>query len=114
MNELSWMLYFADVLPSIGVTLFFTPLIIGIVLSVSMFGTYLDGYTDANKAIRVATKRVSPFLVMFFVMGLLIPSQKTIYMIVGSQVTEEAIASETGKRVLDAVNRKLDEYISKE
>ena len=42
------------------------------------------------------------------------PSSKTMYLILGSEIGEEAINSETGKRVQNVINKKLDEYLGED
>ena len=43
--------------------------------------------------------------------GLLIPNQKTVYMMAGAYVSQKMVQSETADKVVKIVNRKLDDYL---
>jgi len=59
----------------------------------------------------VFNKKTLFFFIFVICLEIIIPSTKTMYLIMGSEVGEEVIKSETGQRVQDAINKKLDEYL---
>lgn len=115
MNDLSWMLYLAGVIPSLGETMGVFAFICGVafIATAIIRGScpYPEDFPSLMKWSKT-TLKVLPFaFVLCFLLSAFIPSQRTIYLIMGSELGEEVIQSETGKRVLDAVNKKLDEYL---
>ena len=51
------------------------------------------------------------FCLGVWMMGLLIPNQKTVYMMAGAYVSQKMVQSETADKVVKIVNRKLDDYL---
>ncbi len=51
-------------------------------------------------------------VVIFMSLTIIVPSTKTMYLIAGSEIGEGIVVSETGKRVQEAINKKLDEYLT--
>ena len=125
MNDLSWFLYLADVIPPIGHARMF----IGVGSVLFMFAVTGAASMDADLAEKypnVSKKEAAradvafsflkrghrwAFIIIIMLVGALIPSQKAMYLIMGSEISEEVINSETGKRVQKAINKKLDEYL---
>lgn len=105
MNNLSWLIYFADVLPGFGLTLAVLSLI-----SLIIFGTVLLVLAMAGE-----WSKASPYWKWIFVpiVGLLlavpIPAKETIYMIAASEVGEEALATPEVAKIRMLINKYLDE-----
>jgi hypothetical protein len=122
MNKLSWFLYAVDVVGSLREFLVaaFIIVFIGILLTLVFGHMVIDTsqYGDEKKA---SHKKLNEALIKPIVVAMLIsfftvfiPSQKTMYLILGSEVGESVVMSETGQRVQDAINKRLDEYLSEE
>lgn len=115
MNSLSWFLYLADVIPSLG-GVFVLMCVCCIMFYV--VGAWIVGmeYSDREKVFtpfyRKHRKKVFIFCILFAFIASVTPTQRTMYLILGSETTEAAMNSETGQRVLNAVNKKLDEYLT--
>lgn len=106
MNELSWFVYIAQVLPNLGVTMAFSALI----SIVMMIGFYVYGMTARSDGTRYPSlypqarengmKVLStlhkiwwiPIVILF--LSTLIPSKQTLYMIAASQIGEQVIQLE--------------------
>ena len=131
MNNLSWFLYAVDVIESIGLLLnhiviwSFIMAIISIIVAVSMINVkkqYIiienaDEIMEINKMgkniLSFVKKSIKPFFIVLAV-STFFPSEKTMYLMLGSEIGEKVIQSETSKRVYDILNKKLDEYLSVE
>lgn len=119
MNNLSWLMYIADVLPSIGTFSF----VLGFIGTVAVFAftfIYAMFKEDAMETIREDRwKDVNPFswcwwLLLFvplLVLSLLIPPKETIYMIAASEAGEVMVTSEYGKELIQELKLILDNQI---
>jgi hypothetical protein len=128
MNNLSWMLYFAEVCENIGVFFCIIGLIgtlislIAIIISYCFMSDYRCYNEVNNEGVTVrfdknylfargwfkTARCVLPVCFFLWTVGLALPSKQTIYLIIASETGEEVIKSETGKKALEAVNRYLD------
>jgi hypothetical protein len=125
MNDLSWLLYGAEVLANLGIFL----VVVGLSgLLVSCVGTFVgivleqdnlkygEEDKDYKKAIRLrglATR----YAVIFFVItsvAMFLPSKQTMYMIAASEMGEEAIQTPEFAKVRKLVNQHLDDALSGE
>lgn len=111
MNNLSWFLYFADVVGEIngaGIIVIFG----AIVFSVLCFmRASVDDDFDVVKPYlwrALSTVLVATVLVIF------IPNKSTIYAIAASEMGEDAMQSKTGGKALRALNAWLDRQIEGE
>jgi hypothetical protein len=108
MNQLSWFLYFADVVSGLGLTL-------GMLSFVCLFAGLVW------LAIRVETEQARPLilpirlLIAAFPVGLLlanvIPGKNTMYAIAASELGEQVVTSDTGKKVASALEAWLDKQL---
>lgn len=126
MNGLSWFLYAADMIESLGnkVSIVLFMLIIGIVVayltakanqSWSLIHPDSDGSKKEAALASTILTNISKYIKIFIfllVVQVILPSERTMYLILGSESVELASMSETGKRVQDAINKKLDEYLT--
>ncbi len=116
MNSLSWFLYIVDVAVGVGDTIsivFWVGLVLVACLGVS--AVVFNECASSEKAEECVTwiKKVLRVLLVMLCIEVGIPSQKTMYLILGSETGEELVTSETAKRVHKVVNMKLDEYLEK-
>lgn len=114
MNNLSWFLYFADVLPSLsslsGVAgLVFTAFFIVYVIFVVSSETWPCNSVEENQRVLDREKNLpSKFKwlsvpLFLFVLAVLIPSKETIYLIAGSEAGEAVVTSEEGQEILSDI-----------
>jgi len=122
MNSISWFLYAVDVLGGISKIVEILGFCVGVgtvLYLIAMAVIHVDIYDDDKQKIHIAQvwKQLKINIKIFLIaslIGAVIPSSKTMYLIMGSEVSEEIVTSETGQRVQDAINKKLDEYLSDE
>lgn len=108
MNDLSWLIYFADVIGglrvAISVSLFASVFLIPWACSVA--GQFYD--------VEVHDLPFKSIAAWFFILGLFLiitPSQSTIYAIAASEMGEEVLESETASKAMKAVDAWLDRQI---
>jgi ABC-type Co2+ transport system permease subunit len=116
MNQLSWLLYLADVSDSSeGWLIFFGGLatVVSLTSLLVLCNTPLD-----EKGVRAAagnTMLVSvPATLVCVLLSVLLPSRDTVYAIAASELGEQVLTSETGQRAGRALNAWLDKQISNE
>lgn len=123
MNQLSWLIYWADVAPSLSQAVFTTL----ILLLIAYLGTtYIFNLlsNDAEHPCDLDPKadhyrRINLFLVVPMIVTLvstsLIPSNReTYYAIAASEVGEEIVKSETAGKAMQALNNWLDDQMESE
>ena len=113
MNQLSWLLYLADVSASSeGWLIFFgsmATLLSGIFLLIIMG---MKGDEETPPAFLGQTLFVSiPTMVICILLSALLPSRETVYAIAASELGEQVLTSETGQRAGRALNAWLDKQI---
>lgn len=112
-------IYFADVLPSLGGALIaFPTLFLTIYIIISSINEASESYGSAKT---VKIKNILPsgkvliVCILSITIGILIPSEKTIYMMggvgVGSKVIDDVSKSERFEKVMTIIDYKLDEII---
>lgn len=126
MNNISWFLYWVDVVGSLGTiigiigvvgsVLFIVSLLIGAMMksSSTVCPECESSKREAARAkaiFKLVNKKTLFIFGVIFFLEAFIPSTKTMYLIMGSEVGEEIVSSQTGQRVQDAINKKLDEYL---
>ena len=118
MNSLSWLLYFADVLPGISTTAGFI-----LTLATLVFFATAIGYNIANldESVTEDTRKFANRLFRnnIFVMViaaipfLFIPSKETFYLIAGSEAGEYVVTTPDGKEILgdikDVIKAQLED-----
>ena len=98
MNSLSWLIYLASIVE--GISAFF--------VFIAICGSFVLGVTSIGLGKNFFSKKIL-FFSFLFLIGLLIPNQKTLYMIAASEYGETAIKSETGQALLNTLREKLVE-----
>jgi hypothetical protein len=115
MNELSWMLYFAEIAETVG-TFFGVFGILGgltcITLAILFYGAASDTYGEEKEKYlstsRLFSRKLLPLAAFFVLLSCFIPSKQTIYLIIASETGEDVLKSPTGQKAIEAVNRYLD------
>lgn len=115
MNSISWFLYLAETIGTINV-------VSGIFLFLSISATCICGIIYANtydcsrhegltRFAKSWGERFSYLSVGLLFLTILVPSQKTLYLILASEAGEEVVTSDTGQKALNVINQKLDEML---
>ena len=68
--------------------------------------------TGIVKVVRTKLKLILIPALISLIIFIITPSRNTIYLMIGATATQELSVSETGQKVLKAINVKLDEIIS--
>lgn len=103
MNVQLW-IYLCDVVPKLGVS-------IGIVAFLSGAASILAFLLWINEDIKAKpVVRVSLLAALLTVVAVLIPSQKTMYLLMGTKGIEAVSNSEIGKKTQEILLQKLTEY----
>ena len=106
MNSLSWFLYFADAIASFSVMLLFVSIVLLLFLSIYAISRLVD-HKDSSYFKWIA---LPVFMLFLFT---LIPSKNTMYAIAASELGEEVVKSEIGKKSLKAIEQWIDSQINK-
>lgn len=114
MNSLSWLLYVADVLPTIsGVLSFFCALsmlastvayFITMAYVAEVHGEEKEVVIKANKI----TGRISLCSLFALLIALLIPSKETFYLIARSEAGEHIVESPRANELMNKINKVID------
>lgn len=111
MNNLSWFIYFVEVIPNISLFL----LVSG---QIALFGSlfimfcsipfYVESYdNDKPKYVewyKLYYKRILPILVFILLIAILIPSKETMYLIAGSELGETVVTSQEGQEIMNDIH----------
>ena len=126
MNNLSWFLYFADVLPNAAETsapigiIITVSTIVGIIVTAAIAGdaaTSFDRERRADGQKRLKDKEYLwplKFLwlgIPLIIISTLVPSRETIYLIAGSEAGQMAIESETGQALIDEIQLVIEHQL---
>lgn len=116
MNSLSWFFYLANVLPAISSFLF----AVGFSLSVGI-ALYVVAYKSPDHPFQGLLTGLFPFPyklcsvpLVFFLFSILIPQEKTIYMIAASEMGETVVQSEEAKELYDDLKGIIKGYLKEE
>ncbi len=120
MNSLSWMLYLIEVSGDVlAVTAFlgWAGLVIGGIGII--WGTILKLASEEKArdhkiaiAIRRVATRVFAVGIVAAAIATVIPSERTLYLIAGSELGETAVTSEDGQIIIDALRKKVISYLA--
>ena len=114
MNQLSWLLYLADVSASSeGWLIFFgvVAFVLGAISTIIYLGMKADG--EEPPKIMAPLSGYSIVTVMICVLlSVTLPSRETVYAIAASELGEQVLNSDTGQRAGRALNAWLDKQIS--
>lgn len=119
MNQLSWIIYLADVAGTAKGLCLTAVILSGVVFAAMAFAAMImsfDSYgDDALKPWKDLGNRAKKWAWVPAVAGLamaLVPSQGTLYAIAASEMGERALKSETGGKAVEALNAWLDRQIA--
>ena len=108
MNDLSWLLYAADVAGQLNAVAGFVAVVGGVS---GFFASVVmsDGNPTQSRKTFKTTAIVVSILALITIVT---PSRDTLYAIAASEVGEEALKSETAGKALDAINAWLDRQLA--
>lgn len=120
MNELSWLIYAADVAGSVKTVAVVGSIAIGMGCALSTFGGLMicsSSWSDEDekKTGRSLLNAWKKWVIAFsslVAIASLTPSQSTIYAIAASEMGERVITSETGGKAVKALNAWLDKQVA--
>lgn len=104
--ELALFIYIAGVIGNISSFFAVSAALTFIALVIYITNNYIDGFTE------VEIKKM--FIVVPFVFGFIstiIPSEKTMYLMLAGYTSQQVLQSETGNKIVKVINAKLDDYI---
>lgn len=112
-DTLFWAFYWVDVLSTLDDALFFGSTIgaVGAFIYVAVHDH--DKHVPQAATIRRGILRAGLPVLLAFLMVNMIPAKDTMYMMLATRVTDHAVSSETGQKLLRALNNQLDKYIEK-
>lgn len=97
MNALSFLIYLSSVIPNVGIMLFLAG-ILGLPVLVFIGGVW-SAETGNNQFPNLKPWLITCAVSLF--LSVLIPDQKTIYMIAASEMGEAVVTTETGQEVFN-------------
>ncbi len=115
MNSLSWLLYFAEISTNIS-SFAFVMMILSAIVSVSLTLAIMtsnkndmpDMFVENGPRIR----NIASWVFLISTLGLLFPSQNTVYLIIASESASTIVTSESGQKMINdiqnIVSLKLD------
>lgn len=121
MDLITW-LYLINVVSNIAAVLIVAAVFLSVALVINII-IYVDTVNrDYAKETNIISlkyiKTILPILCTVVVIASLIPSQKIMYLMLGAttaeKIAENPTIKNTGAKVLEVVNKKLDEYLQKE
>lgn len=117
MNDLSWLIYVADVSDNLDTFLWllmFLSIVGGIIWAAT--GMSNNGFKEAEWRAwrRIGLALLLPCFLFGLVIGSVVPAKDTIYAIAASEMGETVLKSETGNKAVGALNAWLDRQIAGE
>jgi hypothetical protein len=115
MNDLSWIIYLADVADNLDWLLFWMGLIglLGLIISALIWMNDGDNWPTANRQ-RTMYYFFTPMFFFGAIVGAIIPAKETLYAIAASELGEEIVRSPTAGKAVAALNSWLDRQIAGE
>jgi hypothetical protein len=112
MNNLSWLLYFGDIVNNIqglcGAVIAIGG-IASICLTAAFFSTLAGYQKEEHQVIAKWLRRILTIISLAGLIVVFVPSKQTIYLIAASETGEQVLNSPTGQKAVAAINRYLDE-----
>jgi hypothetical protein len=109
MSEFLFFLWLADVVDRLG-GLVFMSFFAAAVYCVFAWVAVSDCDLSAEKAVSIGRKLVC-FVCVLGLLAFIAPSKQTIYIAAAGSATNTALQTETGKKLVQAFNKKVDEYL---
>jgi len=128
MNSLSWLIYAAELIPSLAALLswvgFFSIIgfalyvIVGCIINEDCYNSDSEAVKERKRDWWSEAKYLPSFKqVMFvscvFLVSVLLPSKETIYLVAGSEAGEAVVASEEGREILSDIQEIIDIQMNK-
>lgn len=110
MNNLSWFLYFAEVIPSLGHAAMLIFIIVLLVGGVILFVWTMEWYTDDAPKPWFGVYLTT--LVVCLLVSVLTPSEETIYLIAGSEAGEAVVTSPEGQEILNDIHTIIKQQLN--
>ena len=114
MNDLSWLLYLANVSGNIGVTMAFVLFVGGFITFCATIGFFASGaheYEDDRKPFIKGFKWLGVVMTVAAIVGVLTPSRNTVYAIAASEMGERVLETETAGKAFKALDAWLDRQL---
>ena len=108
MNNISWWLYLAEVIPNFGTGLAILAFIgaaIGTITSAIL--TFEPSLSEEDKERKLCYKILTASVVGIL-LSMLFPSKETIYLILGSEVGETVVSSPEGKEIINDIREVIN------
>jgi len=119
MNTLSWLLYFSEVSQNFGALLVTFGVISTIIWAIFTLSETLIPNEDKSDSFREKVpglRKTLGIVAIVGFLGMLFPSQNTVYLIIASESAEMVATSETGQQMLldiqEIVSAKLEEMVN--
>ena len=103
MTSLSWLLYFAEVSSNIGAfssIMMLLSAIVTIILSLVIMCNDTREMPDAFNINGPRIRNIASIIFFISTLGLLFPSQNTVYLIIASESANTVVTSETGQKMI--------------
>lgn len=107
MNTVSFLIYIADVLPSLAAALIFWACI-GCIVGAFLIACHYDNHRPES-ARKVRRLWFIPFAMIF--VGIFLPSSNTFYLIAASEIGEDVVTSPRAKKIMQVLDSKLDDFL---
>ena len=107
MNELGWWIYLASVFDGLK-SMFIVSGLVGIPLTMICFSAMIETY-DVEEAWEKVKKYFIGFILLVFA-SLFVPTQKTMYYILGAKITENTLETPEMIKLRKIINDKLEEF----
>lgn len=101
MNDLSWLLYFADVCANF----------VGFVVALSLL-SFVVVSVDSITANKVTVRPIVCLIPILWLVNVAMPSKNTVYAIAASELGEKVVASQLSAKAQKAIDAWLDRQIS--
>jgi len=110
-NNLSWLIYIAEVVPNLGSFCVFLAVVSGCLVVLIMVVTVLtivDEDETARKFLKIKPIKFVPIFFLFVSTGsILTPSKEALYLIAASEAGEVAVTSPEGQEILNDLQQVL-------
>lgn len=112
MNEVFLWLYLGDITEKVtDICVIGTAIFVVVIVIAAMIREERLVSDETRNSLAKLSNISKWIIVLFFVLGVLMPSKFFFYTLAGAKVGEVTISSEIGKKAIEALNIQLDEYI---
>lgn len=114
MNTLSWLIYSAEAIDSLGTFLAICTVLGCIALA--LISLISLKYDEEYQQLMEVSRNSRNWLILFVFLGVFVsflPSKETVYMIAASEIGEEAIGTEEFQTLRQILKEELDDHLEK-